>query len=189
MPCQEPHPETGATCRAEGRHPMHIAGFGSAMVSWANEVEQPLLDTLAMAPTKRTPAKTAQGSVRSLAREVPREERVGPPSQELARSAAIRGMIASSLTAGDQWRSEALAFIREYALTHRFVFCDDLWEAGLPPSESDRALGSVLLALSRFGVIRNSGERRESVRSNNSSAKVVWQSLVYEEQHAADPAP
>ena len=183
MTCDATH-ESGLMCRCEGFHPQHIAGFGASMVFWPNEAAASRLDDLADPRPKTSITRSARAKVHTMAKRAGPEVRVGAPSVAQAALRAEVGIEMAQRTAGERWRDDAISFIMEYARTHSEVFCDDLWAAGLPSSESDRALGSVMRQLSRMGVLVNSGEQRTSVRSNNSSAKVVWRSMVY----AADPA-
>ncbi len=165
---------------------MHVTGYGTAMRAWPNEAIRSQLDGLAAPRSARQ--QSPQGRLRAMAKEVGREERTGPPGHAEAVRMAIEGITSSAETAGALWRSQAVDFVMAYAKTHAEVFCDDLWSAGLPPSDSDRALGWVLRHLSRSGVLVNSGVTRPSQRSNNSSAKVVWRSAIFEGERAADPA-
>ena len=75
----------------------------------------------------------------------------------------------------------ALELLREYAETHRRVFCDDVrdWAGDRFPETHDlRALGAVYKRAARQGVIVRSRDYRPS-KYSNLSPKPVWDSLVY----------
>ncbi len=80
---------------------------------------------------------------------------------------------------GQAWREYASEFVIQYLHDHAELFVDDLWDAGLEPPPSPRALGPVMLSLARAGLMRKSGEWRPSVRSRL-GPKPVWLSQVHD---------
>lgn len=78
-----------------------------------------------------------------------------------------------------EWRVEAFAFLTEYLRTHREMFVDDLWTAGLPVPPELRALGALFNRAVRAGLMRKTDRYLPSVRSHL-SPKVVWRSLSFE---------
>ncbi len=95
-----------------------------------------------------------------------------------AAAARDAGMAQVDQGTPEWWKTYADQFIEWYCRTHRTVFVDDLWDAGLQKPPSPRALGPRMQAASRAGWIRKSGEYRPSVRSNM-TVKPVWDSLIY----------
>ncbi len=77
------------------------------------------------------------------------------------------------------WSDTALAYLREYCLTHETVFCDDLWSSDFPEPREGRALGPILMKAMRLGWIEGTGTYRLGIR-NNRSPRQVWRSLIFE---------
>lgn len=103
---------------------------------------------------------------------------IGPAraAAEKRRDRALKAAERPQLAA---YRDQALAFFRSFAETHEFVFCDDLWAAGMPePPGSRKAFGAVMAKAKRNGWIEETGETRQSV-SSNLSKKPVYRSLLY----------
>ena len=106
---------------------------------------------------------------------------------EAADEARKRGMEAAARTSGEEWGRYADRFIRRYLRTHSDLHVDDLWGAGLEVPPEERALGKVIAALAREGVIAKIAianipgafAARASVKSNG-QVKLVWNSMVYE---------
>ena len=92
------------------------------------------------------------------------------------------GMTRVDAATADTWKTEADDFIYRYLLTHRELFCDDLWAAGLPEPPSPRALGPRMLKASKAGWMRKTDRVRPSVRSHM-TGKPVWLSLIYTPRH------
>lgn len=85
------------------------------------------------------------------------------------------GMQAAADGAGAEWADVAQALVLQVAAARATFTTDDLWAAGLPPSASPRALGSVMNAMARAGQIEATGEHRKSTRPRNHSHPVaVW---------------
>lgn len=82
------------------------------------------------------------------------------------------------------WRELAYETIVEHLRTHPTFFCDEIWEAGLPFPREARALGPVVLKVSKAGFMVKSGQYRPSVHSNLLE-KPVWRSLIYQGSEAA----
>lgn len=79
------------------------------------------------------------------------------------------------------WMDQAWDALVAWLKTHPEFFCDDLWTTNLAEPREARALGPVILRAARENLMRKSGEYRKSARSHM-SAKVVWQSLIFEPQ-------
>ena len=95
--------------------------------------------------------------------------------------AAVRrdiGVAQSEITSGPDWAEYADTFIDTYLTRHPYLFVDDLWDAGLEPPTSPRALGARMQAAARRGVMVKTADYRPSVRSNL-SPKPVWRSLIF----------
>ncbi len=78
----------------------------------------------------------------------------------------------------EKWKAYADDFILAYARTHKTVFVDDLWDAGLTPPPSPRALGPRMKAAAVAGWITKTDRVRPSVRSHL-TGKPIWISNVY----------
>lgn len=115
----------------------------------------------------------------------------GPERMERARAIAARaeahrtaalarddGMARADAHASPRWKRDAEAFLMQYLVDHPTLFVDDVWDAGLPHTDDDRALGPIMHRLSRKGFMRKDGTFRPSVRSNLTE-KPVWKSLLY----------
>ena len=92
------------------------------------------------------------------------------------------GMKRAADNADEEWHRKAIAFVTRYARTSEEVFCDDLWNAGLPVPRELRALGSVMMQCVRDGVMERTGRYRASTLYSNVAPKPVWRSLVFEGQ-------
>jgi hypothetical protein len=99
---------------------------------------------------------------------------------ESAKAGRDKGMASAEQHSGEEWADYADQFIEDYARSHRTVFVDDLWDAGLVEPPSPRALGPRMLAASRRGLIRKTDRVRPSVRSHL-TGKPIWISLIYED--------
>lgn len=91
------------------------------------------------------------------------------------RDAALRQV---DENASVEWKDEAWKFLVNYAASHAEIFVDDLWEAGLPHTREDRALGPLFLRGARERLMEKTGTYRASVRSNMTE-KPVWRSLIH----------
>lgn len=97
------------------------------------------------------------------------------------RDATLRrddGMARADDHASPRWKREAWDFLMAYLVDHVDLFVDDLWDAGLPHTDEDRALGPLFSRAARNGFIEKTGEYRKSVRSNLTE-KPVWRSRIY----------
>lgn len=95
-----------------------------------------------------------------------------------AEAAATDGIARAAAKATEKWKRDAYDFLMAYLVDHARVFVDDLWEAGLPHTDDDRALGALFRVLAGRGFMVKTGEFRKSTRSN-SSEKPVWRSTIY----------
>lgn len=80
--------------------------------------------------------------------------------------------------ANPTWRVEAWRFLHRYCQANPWVFADDLWDAGLPATRENRALGPLIQRARRAGWIAPTNERRVSVRAH-AQPHMVWRSLIY----------
>lgn len=80
--------------------------------------------------------------------------------------------------ADEQWRIDAWEFVRRYLSTHPFMCTDDLWDAGLPRTRENRALGPLIMRAARAGWIVKDGYRPSTRR--HLTPQVVWRSLICE---------
>ena len=97
---------------------------------------------------------------------------------------AAMGIALSSENAGEQWKMDALRFVRWYLQTHPTLFVDDLWSAGLQEPSSPRALGAVLQHAARDNWMSEQVDEEghilahRSTRSNG-QLKRVWKSEIF----------
>lgn len=91
------------------------------------------------------------------------------------RDAAIE-QVATNASAA--WLSTAWGFLQAYCVAHEFVFCDDLWRAGLEQPREPRALGPVVLRAVREGMLIPTGVFRPSVHSRMGQ-KPIWRSTLW----------
>lgn len=106
------------------------------------------------------------------------DEQLSFESAALARDAAL---VQVDEHADDQWKADAWNFLVDYLESHQTMFVDDLWEAGLPSTREDRALGPLFVKAARMGLMVKTAEYRPSVRSHL-TGKPVWRSLIYHER-------
>jgi hypothetical protein len=97
---------------------------------------------------------------------------------DVAIAARDRGIEHAWTGAHEEWRARAWDVLVSYLETHRTMFADDLWSAGLPETRENRALGPLILRAKSAGLIIDSGVRRVSIRAH-AQRHVVWLSLVY----------
>jgi hypothetical protein len=176
--CGAVHPDTGLACHCEGVHPQHLAGYGPGRVSWPVEELSAHLDRLNAPKLSR---QERQETLVGIARRTRGEQRSGPPVRPSMAAAARErdvGMARVDRAADAAWKEAAWQFLLAYAATHEEIFCDDLWEAGLPPTDTPRALGPLMRQAVREGVLAPTGGYRLSV-SSHLNAKSVWRSLLY----------
>jgi hypothetical protein len=96
--------------------------------------------------------------------------------------AHIDGIIGATRAASavsEDWKSKALSIVLELASGREDFHVDDVWDAGLPETNSNRAIGDVLKRAKKLGAIEKTDRMRPSVRSHG-SGKPVWRSLVYD---------
>lgn len=114
-----------------------------------------------------------EGHPTLFAAPVPRETQV-----KRARAKRDRAVERVEANADELWKAEAWSFMLRFCEEHAEVFCDDLWDAGLPRPREARAIGPLMMRARKAGLIAPTGQSRPSVRSHLSS-KPVWRSLVY----------
>lgn len=95
-----------------------------------------------------------------------------------ARLARDEAMVRVETNAGDEWRTEAWAWLRGYLETHASFFADDVWDAGCPVPHDRRAFGPLVQRAKREGLIVATGEWRPRSRGHASVA-MVYRSVVY----------
>lgn len=100
------------------------------------------------------------------------------PSKTEAENKREDGIEQSSDHSGIDWLEEAKAFMWRYCKSNEFVFCDDVWEAGLERPESPRAFGAVMRHAIRSKWITKTDRARPSVQSNL-SMRMVYKSRLY----------
>jgi len=94
------------------------------------------------------------------------------------------GIALSSLASGEEWKEDAIDFVRRYLETHERLHVDWLWSAGLAVPKSSRALGAVIQHAARekwMEQIVLSDGMIAALPSMNSrqQLKPVWRSLIY----------
>ena len=93
-----------------------------------------------------------------------------------ARARRDSGIAKAEASAGT-WMDEAWAFLLEYARTHETVFCDELWQAGLPPTTQPKALGALFVKASKAKVLERVGYRPS--KASHLAPKPLWSSRIY----------
>lgn len=109
-----------------------------------------------------------------------------PTRAEQAREGARlrdEGMARVESHADPDWKAAAAATVEQVARTHREFTSDDVWEAGLPKVAESRALGPVMSAAARAGLIVSTDRFVSTTqpKSHRSPAR-VWASRIYEER-------
>jgi hypothetical protein len=103
-------------------------------------------------------------------------------AEQLALFERELGIEAAWCGARPEWREVAWGVLVGYLVGHRFMFADDLWNAGLPETRENRALGPLIQRARREGFIEPSGALRVSVRAH-AQRHTVWRSLIYQGGH------
>jgi hypothetical protein len=96
-----------------------------------------------------------------------------------ARTQRDDAMTRVDVHADADWKIGAWAFLCEYLRTHRTMCSDDLWDAGLPSTRENRALGPLIMRAARAGMIVKDGYRPSTRR--HLTPLVVWRSLTCED--------
>jgi hypothetical protein len=99
-----------------------------------------------------------------------------------ARAKRDEGVKQSSDHSGEEWKDEAISFVRSYLLEHPTLFVDELWDTGLSRPDSPRALGAVIQHARKEGWMAEQAVdgcilARPS-KSSNMQLKRVWMSLI-----------
>lgn len=96
-----------------------------------------------------------------------------------AAAARADGMQRAWDHADADWRVLAFDTIVAYLRENEEFFCDDLWDhTDLPFPREGRALGPVIVKVSKAGHMVKTDGYRPSKRSNL-TAKPVWRSLIW----------
>lgn len=95
-----------------------------------------------------------------------------------AAAARDAAMEAAEIGALEHWKIAAWDFLVQYLRTHREMCTDDLWDAGLPRTRENRALGPLVMRAARAGYIVKA-DYRPSLR-RHLTPQVVWRSLICE---------
>ena len=83
--------------------------------------------------------------------------------------------------AADGWNADARALFRAVAERLEYLTTDDVWEAGLEPPREPRALGSIVRAMTKAGVIEPTAHHITCRRPSRHSGTVrVHRSLVFQ---------
>ena len=93
------------------------------------------------------------------------------------------GISQSSEHSGEEWKEEAISFVRSYLIEHPTLFVDHLWDNGLSRPDSPRALGAVIQHAQKEGWIKeqtvNGCVLARPSTSSNMQLKRVWVSLIF----------
>jgi hypothetical protein len=84
------------------------------------------------------------------------------------------------------WRGHARGRLMYLAKTKPEFTTDDLWEAGVPQTRENRALGPIMLWGRRAGIITatNSVQKSRLHERNHGRRLTVWRSNIYEGEGA-----
>lgn len=84
--------------------------------------------------------------------------------------------------ADPEWKAHAKIVVAKCALTMKEFTSDDVWDAGLPRTRENRALGPIMARAARRGVIRDTGRVRRGRKLNHhGDVARVWESMIYTE--------
>lgn len=80
----------------------------------------------------------------------------------------------------EAWIDRAVTIIRQLAVKHPYLCCDDLWAAGLEHPGEARALGPAFMVAARKGYIESTLIHVKTIQKKSHAAPVrVWQSRLY----------
>jgi hypothetical protein len=98
------------------------------------------------------------------------------------------GIEQSSRRSGEDWKAYAIDFLESYCQSHKTVFVDDLWNAGLIKPVSPRALGAVMQHAARESwIVEQTDAGCVLARPSSAShgqLKRVWKSTRFRVQVA-----
>lgn len=78
------------------------------------------------------------------------------------------------------WIDDAVAIIRQLAVKHPYLCCDDVWAVGLTHPGEARALGPVFTIAAQQGHIESTPYHVKTIQKNRHRAPVrVWASRLY----------
>jgi len=84
----------------------------------------------------------------------------------------------AEIGAGHDWNQFAEVCVRAIAAICDEFTADDIWEYGLTPPREPRALGAVLMRLSRGGTIAKTGRYVATKRASRNAAPIaVWRAV------------
>lgn len=99
------------------------------------------------------------------------------------RAGRDEGMARAERSADEDWKREALDAVEQLAYVLTYLTSDDVWpvlfarEVG---THEHRAMGPVMLAAKRLGLIEPTAAFRPSTRAKaHAGPKRVWRSLVF----------
>jgi hypothetical protein len=99
-----------------------------------------------------------------------------------ARAARDKAIAQAVENAPDEWLAQANRAVLSVAWRLHEFTADDIWATGLPQPREPRALGGVLKALAKSGVIAKTGRFQSTARVRRHAAPVaIWRSLVCRE--------
>jgi hypothetical protein len=102
---------------------------------------------------------------------------VDQPALDLTagRAARDRALANVDRAADDEWRADADTAIAQLAATGRPFVSDDVWEQGLVRVRENRALGARIQAAARAGIIKPTGQFRQTAQvKSHASPRREW---------------
>ena len=85
------------------------------------------------------------------------------------------GMARAEVGAGFEWSAEARSTVLDVARGRPEFTADDVWATGLPKPREPRALGAVMNALARAGLIVATGRYIKTAQASRNRAPIaVW---------------
>lgn len=83
--------------------------------------------------------------------------------------------------ADPEWREFAMELIIKLAQQRQEITADDIWEAGLPETRENRALGAVIQDAAKRNILAPTDRVKKSrrVKHNHGRSIAIWKSLLF----------
>lgn len=96
-----------------------------------------------------------------------------------ARAARDRALVAVAEGAPQDWMEDAERTVLAIARRRAEFTADDIWATGLCSPPEPRALGAVMTAAARAGLIARTGRFQATARAKRHAAPIaIWRSLI-----------
>ena len=102
--------------------------------------------------------------------------------EDLKNKEIIERAIQRARTNADpEWKELAMELIIKVAQRKATLTADDIWEAGLPETRENRALGAVMQDAAKKNILRstNTVQKSRRVKHNHGRSIAIWRSMIW----------